>query len=125
MVSSDDEALVRNAHQTYFQALSSGNMDALADCFAFPAAFKGFLEDVVLATDKASLVATYKQLIAAAPKAARTELSSTEVSYLRPGVYTLTMTYEQFGPDDRSIHAGRAVYFMKRVNEGFKLFGVF
>jgi len=124
MSAADDEAEVREAHSRYFQALGSGDMDALAENFTFPAAFKGFLEDVVIATDKESLLATYQRLIAAAPKATRTELRGTDVSYLRPGVYMLTMSYEQYGADDTLIHEGRAVYFIKRVNDVFKLFAV-
>jgi hypothetical protein len=125
MSSADDEAKVRQAHGQYFQALGSGDMDALAENFVFPAAFKGWLEDVVIAKDKESLIATYKRLIAAAPKATRTELRGTDVSYLRPGVYMLTMSYEQYGADDKLIHEGRAIYFMKGVNDEFKLFAVF
>jgi hypothetical protein len=121
----DDEAKVREAHSRYFQALGSGDMDALAENFTFPAAFKGFVEDVLLATDKESLITTYEKLIAAAPKASRTEIRATDVSYLRPGVYMLTMSYEQYGADDALIHEGRAMYFMKRVNDDFKLFAVF
>lgn len=125
MSSAADEAKVREVHSQYFQALGSGDMDALAENFTFPATFKGFLEDVVIATDKESLLATYESLIAAAPKASRTELRGTDVGYLRPGVYMLTMSYEQYGTDDTLIHEGRAIYFMKRVNDDFKLFAVF
>jgi len=125
MASAEDEAKVREAHNRYFQALGSGDMDALAESFTFPAAFKGFLEDVVIAPDKGSLIATYEKLIAAAPKATRTEVHSLDVSYVRPGVYSLTMSYEQFGADDAPIHEGRAVYFLKSVNDDFKLFAVF
>lgn len=121
----DDEAKVRAAHGRYFEALGSGDMDALADNFTFPAAFKGFLEDVVIANDKASLVASYEKLIAAAPKASRTEVLGMDVSYVRPGVYMLAMTYEQYGADDTLIHEGRAMYFMKSVGDDFKLFAVF
>lgn len=125
MWSAEDEAKVRAAHGQYFQALGSGNMESLADNFVFPAVFKGFLEDAVIATDKASLLATYGKLIAAAPKASRTELISQDVSYLRPDVYMLTMDYKQYGANDSLIHEGRAVYFMKRVGDSFKLFAVF
>ena len=125
MWSADDEAAVRSAHSRYFQALGSGNMDGLAEVFVFPAVFKGFLEDTVIATDKASLLATYGRLIAAAPKATRTEVTSQGVSYLRPDVYMLTMDYKQYGANDSLIHEGRAVYFMKRVGDTFKLFAVF
>lgn len=124
MWSAEDEAAVRLAHGQYFQALGSGNMDGLAQNFVFPAVFKGFLEDPVVATDKASLLATYEKLIAVAPKATRTELVGQDVSYLRPDVYMLTMNYRQFGVNDSLIHEGRAVYFMKRVGDAFKLFAV-
>ena len=125
MRSADDEAAVRSAHGRYFQALGSGNMDALAETFVFPAVFKGFLEDTVIATDKLSLLATYGELIAAAPKATRTELIRQDISYLRPDVYMLVMDYKQYGANDSLIHEGRAVYFMKRVGNAFKLFAVF
>jgi hypothetical protein len=121
----DDEEKVRQAHSRYFEALGSGSMDTLAENFTFPAAFKGFLDDVVIATDEESLLATYQRLIAAAPKATRTELDATEVSSLRPNVYMLTMSYRQFGADDELIHEGQAVYFMKIVNGECKLFAVF
>jgi hypothetical protein len=120
-----DEAKVRERHSAYFEALGSGDMGALAENFTFPAAFKGFLEDVVIATDKDSLAVTYTNLIAAAPKATRTEMLGTDVDYVRPGVYVLTMRYKQFGADDALIHEGRALYFMKSVNNEFKLFAVF
>ena len=125
MLSADDEARVRERHDQYFQALGSGDMDALAENFTFPAAFKGFLDDVAIATDKESLIATYQRLIAAAPKATRTEIRGTDVGYVRPGVYTLTMSYQQYGADDALIHEGQAIYFVKRVDDNFKLFAVF
>lgn len=52
MSSTDDEAKVREVHSQYFQALGSGDMERLAENFTFPAAFKGFLDDVAIATDK-------------------------------------------------------------------------
>ena len=121
----DDEAKVREAHGQYFQALGSGDMNMLAESFTFPASFKGFLEDVVIATDAESLIATYERLIAAAPNATRTQVNGLDVGYLRPGVYMLSMSYEQFGEDDALIHKGQAIYFMKKVNDEFKLFAVF
>jgi hypothetical protein len=124
MWSAEDEAAVRLAHGRYFESLGSGNMNGLAENFVFPAVFKGFLEDPVIATDKTSLLATYEKLIAAAPKGTRTELVGQDVSYLRPDVYMLTMDYKQYGADDSLIHEGRAVYFMKRVGDTFKLFAV-
>jgi hypothetical protein len=125
LTAASDEAKVMETHNRYYQALSNGNMDALADNFTFPAAFKGFLDDVVVATNKESLLTIYEELIAAAPKATRTELRATEVSYLRPGVYMVTMSYEQYGEDDESIHEGSAMYFLKQVVDDYKLFAVF
>ena len=125
MSSPEDETKVRAVHSRYFEALNSGDMERLAENLTFPAAFKGFLEDVVIATDTQSLIATYEKLIAAAPSAARSEIRGTDVSYLRPGVYMLTMSYAQYGEDDALIHEGRAMYFMKRVDNNFKLFAVF
>ena len=120
-----NEARVRAVHDAYFQALGSGDMDALAAQFTFPAAFKGFLEDVVIATDKASLIATYEKLIAAAPKATRSNVHGVDFATLRPNVYMLTMNYQQFGPDDALIHEGKAMYFVKKQGDDFKLFAVF
>ncbi len=125
MGDSAEQAQVEALHNRYFEALGSGDMDQLADCFTFPAAFKGFLDDVTLATDKASLIATYQDLIAAAPKATRTELLGKETNCLRPGVYNLTMRYKQYGADDTLIHEGCADYFFKRVGNGYRLFAVF
>ena len=79
----------------------------------------------MLANDASALAATYERLIAAAPKAASTEVESLEANALRPGVYTLTMTYEQFDAQGATIHAGSAVYLMQRVDGALKLCGVF
>ena len=125
MVDAQDEGRVRETHNRYFQALASGDMVSLALNFTFPAAFKGFLDDVVIATDPASLGETYRRLIAAAPRATRTEPLGTVVDYVRPGVYVLTMHYAQYGADDTLVHEGRALYFMKKVGEDFRLFAVF
>ena len=102
----NDEAKVKAVHERYFQALSAGDMETLAEQFTFPATFKGFLDDVVVVMDKPSLLATYERLIAAAPKAERSELHALEVSYLRPGVYMLVMNYEQYGAADALVHEG-------------------
>ncbi|MGI9327810.1 MAG: hypothetical protein ACR2PZ_21510 [Pseudomonadales bacterium] len=120
-----DAAQVRSVHDQYLQALGAGDMDTVAELFTFPAAFKGFLDDVILATDKASLLAAYEQLIAVAPTATRMELLDVEVNYIRPQVYELAMIYEQYGAEDALIHSGRAVYFMKPVDGAFKIFAVF
>jgi hypothetical protein len=121
----EEEAQVRAVHERYFQALGAGDMDAVAAQFTFPAAFKGFLDDVVIADDPASLLATYRRLIAAAPKAARNDVLDTSVSFIRPGVYSLSMHYRQYDGDNTLIHEGRAIYFMKRIGSAFKLFAVF
>ena len=105
-------------------ALGTGDFAAVAEQFTFPAVFKGFLDDVVVATDATSLASIYERLIAAAPKAARTEVSSLEAGILRPEVYALTMTYEQFDADDKLIHAGSAVYLLKDTGGELKLFAV-
>ena len=122
---SDDEAAVREVHSRYFEALGAGDMQRVAEQFAYPAVFKGFLEDVVLAQNAQALIATYRDLIAAAPKAARSELHSTDVVKLRPGVFTLTMHYTQFSANDEVVHEGRAVYLIKGGADGFKICGVF
>lgn len=101
-------------------------MDAVADQFTFPAAFKGFLDDVITAGDKAALLAAYRRLIAAAPKAHHSKLGRVEVSDVRPGVYMLTAEYEQFDAADALVYAGKAVYFFKRLDDGeIRLFAVF
>ena len=69
-ISAELEERVRAHHAAYFEALGSGDLGSLAEVFTFPAAFKGFLDDVVVANDKESLVSSYEALIAAAPKAA-------------------------------------------------------
>lgn len=120
----DDERRVEQVYRAYFQALGSGDMNALAEKFTFPSVFKGFLDDVTIATDKASLLSTYRSLIAAAPKAAHSKLGNIEVASVRPGVYMLTVDYEQYGADQTLVYAGKAVYFMKRLNDDFRLFAV-
>lgn len=124
MSSVDDEAAIRELHARYFETLGSGDLEALAEHFTFPAVFKGFLDDVTMVSDGASLASTYRRLIAAAPKAARTEILSSDVSYLRPGVHMLVMHYKQFGSDDDLIHEGRAAYLAKFVGDEFRLFAV-
>ena len=83
------------------------------------------MDDVVIATDKASLVAAYEALIAAAPKAARSDTHDISVAQVRPNVYMLTFEYSQFDSDDKLIHTGKAIYFMKEVDGEIKLFAVF
>lgn len=125
MPHADEEAQVRAVHERYFRALAAGDMNGVAAQFTFPAAFKGFLEDVLIADDPASLVAAYRELIAAAPKATRNEVLDVSVSFIRPGVYSLSMHYRQYDARDRLIHEGRAIYFMKRLGSEFKMFAVF
>lgn len=124
MSSADDVAKIRELHARYFETLGGGDLNALAEHFTFPAVFKGFLDDVVMVPDKTTLASTYERLIAAAPKAARTEVLGSEVDYLRPGVYMLTMRYEQYGSEDQLIHEGRAAYLAKKMGDEFKLFAV-
>lgn len=124
MSSADDESRMRQLHGRYFETLGSGDLSALAEHFAFPAVFKGFLDDVAMVTDGAALAAAYERLIAAAPKAARTEVLGLDYARLRPGVHMLTMRYEQYGSDDRLIHEGRAVYLARNVGDELKLFAV-
>lgn len=115
---------IKAVHASYMAALGTGDLAAVAEQFTFPAAFKGFLDDVVIATDATSLASTYERLIAAAPKAARTNVNGLEAGILRPEVYSLTMTYEQFDADDNLIHAGSAVYLLKQARGELKLFAV-
>ena len=124
MLTNDDEANARDLHTQYMDALGQGDMDTVADLFAFRAVCKGFLEDLLVATDKASLLSTHTKLIAVAPKAHRTELLGIDVSYVRPQVFMLTMNYKQYGADDTVIHNGQALYFMKPVAETLKIFAV-
>lgn len=120
----DDESKMRELHARYFETLGSGDLDGLAEHFTFPAVFKGFLDDVATVSDPSALAPTYQRLIAAAPKAARTEVLGLDVAQLRPGVHMLTMRYEQFGADDQLIHEGRASYLAKEVGGELKLFAV-
>ena len=124
MLTTAEEEQVKAVHARYMAALGSGDFTAVAEQFTFPAVFKGFLDDVATATDAASLASTYERLIAAAPNAARTEVRGLEASIMRPGVYSLTMTYEQFDEEGGSIHTGSAVYLMKRAGDELKLFAV-
>ncbi len=125
LLTNEEDEQIKAVHGRYMAALGQGDMAAVAEQFTFPAVFKGFLEDVAVATDAASLASTYERLIAAAPHAARTDLQALQTGYLRPGVYSLTMTYEQFDGDDQLIHSGSAVYLVKRVGDELKIFGVF
>ncbi len=124
MLTSAEEKQIKVVHASYMATLGTGDLAAVAEQFTFPAVFKGFLDDVVIATDATSLASIYERLIAAAPRAARTNVNSLEAGTLRPGVYSLTMTYEQFDADDNLIHAGSAVYLLKHTGDGLKLFAV-
>ena len=124
MLTPDEEQQIKAVHANYMAALGRGDFEAMAEQFTFPAVFKGFLDDVAVATDAASLTSAYTNLIAAAPQAARTEVSHLQTGILRPGVYSLTMTYEQFDSNDQCIHAGNAVYLMQQAEGELKLFGV-
>ncbi len=124
VLTKDIEQSVQNLHAGYLQALGDGDMARVAEHFSFPAVFKGFLDDLVLVNDAASLSDTYERLLAAAPKAARTELLRTEVDYLRPGVYSLTMVYNQFDAKDELLHSGRALYLVKAESNALRLFAV-
>ncbi len=124
MLTSAEEKRIKAVHASYMAALGRGDFAEVAEQFTFPAVFKGFLDDVAIATDATSLTSTYQRLIAAAPKAANTDVSSLQAAILRPGVYSLTMTYEQFDASGDSIHAGSAVYLLKYVGDELKLFAV-
>ncbi len=124
MPTSAEEKQIREVHANYMAALGRGDFTGVAEQFTFPAVFKGFLDDVAIATDATSLASTYERLIAAAPKAASTQVSSLDVAILRPGVHSLTMNYEQFDSDGVSIHVGSAVYLLKHIGEELKLFAV-
>ncbi len=124
MLTSAEEQQIKAVHASYMAALGAGDFEAVAEQFTFPAVFKGFLDDVVTATDATTLASNYKRLIAAAPKAARTDVNGLEAGVLRPNVYSLTMTYEQFDADDKLIHAGSAVYLLKQADGELKLFAV-
>ena len=121
----EQEAKVRAHHSAYFEVLGGGDLNALAEVFTFPAVLKGFLEDVVVATDATSLAAHYEALIAAAPKATRTEAREVTVALVRPNVYMATFAYAQFDANDQLVHTGKAIYFMKEVDGAMKLFAVF
>ena len=124
MLAVEDKAKAEQLHSEYMQALSAGDMESVAALFTFPAVFKGFLEDVIVAEDARQVPGAYAKLIAVAPKAARMQLLGIDVSMVRPQVLMLTMTYEQFGADDKRIHSGQALYFMKPVDGVLKLFAV-
>ncbi|MDG2460245.1 MAG: hypothetical protein P8M73_05130 [Luminiphilus sp.] len=124
MIPAEDEVRIRETHERYYQALSDRDMDALAANFAFPASFKGFLESVVVATDKTSLAAAFDLLIAATPKSERTEIRSMDASYLRPNTYMLDTSYVLYDASDTVVHDGRAIYFMNRVENEVKIFAI-
>ncbi len=124
MTDQTEREAVLAAHDAYFNALGQGDMDAVAETFVFPAVFKGFLDDPVIAADAAELKEAYVRLIAAAPKAERSDIRSREVALVRPGVYMLTMDYVQYGAGNAVVHQGKAVYFLKPVGDGYRLFAV-
>jgi hypothetical protein len=124
MLTETEEEQLKAVHARYMSALSQGDFSAVAEQFTFPAVLKGFLEDITVVTDARSLASAYEHLIAAAPKAARTDVKTLQPAYLRPGVFSLTMHYEQFDADDVSIHSGSAVYLLKGISDELKIFGV-
>jgi hypothetical protein len=126
VAAADDKSKAEQVYREYFEALGRGDMDAVADRFTFPAAFKGFLDDVITVADKAALLAAYGRLIAAAPKAHHSRIVRVAVSDVRPGIFMLTAEYEQFDAQDALVYAGKAVYFFKRLEDGeIRLFAVF
>ena len=56
-------------HKEYFRLLSGNKLDQLKDIFFYPSIFKGFLDEIVIATKGDDLKYIYKKLIAKAPQA--------------------------------------------------------
>ena len=56
-------------HKEYFRLLSDNKLDQLKDIFFYPSIFKGFLDEIVIATKGDDLEDIYKKLIAKAPQA--------------------------------------------------------
>ena len=56
-------------HKEYFRLLSDNKLDQLKDIFFYPSVFKGFLDEIVIATKGDDLEDIYKRLIAKSPQA--------------------------------------------------------
>lgn len=124
MISPEDELRIKETHHRYYQALGTADWAALGEIFTFPAVFKGFVDEVLVATDASSLATTFAMLIAATPQAERTDILSMDATCVRSNTYMLDMSYVLYDMFDAPVHEGRAIYFMNRVLDDFKIFAI-
>ena len=119
-------------HKEYFRLLSDNKLDQLKDILYYPSIFKGFLDEIVIATKGDDLKDIYKKLIAKAPQADPDDNVSTStllkksIPYkLRDDSYVIIMEYSQVTEDDSEIFSGRAGYLFTNSNNEWKISGVF
>ena len=112
--------------------LSDNKLDQLKDIFFYPSIFKGFLDEIVIATKGDDLKDIYKKLIAKAPQADPDDNVTTSILLkksipykLRDDSYVIIMEYSQVTEDDSEIFSGRAGYLFTNSNNEWKISGVF
>ena len=47
-----------------------------------------------------------------------------DATRVRPNTYMLDMSYVLYDTSDAPVHEGRAIYFMNRVQDDFKIFAI-
>ena len=96
----NDIEIIKSIHAKYFDYMVNGDMDNVAKLFHYPSAFKGFLDNIVIAKDASELKEIYQDLIASAPNANRISMNETMPYKLRDNTYVIIMSYSQYNDDN-------------------------
>lgn len=119
-------------HKEYFRLLSNNKLNELKDIFFYPSVFKGFLDEIVIATKGDDLEEIYRKLISKAPQAdldanitTSTSLKKSIPYRLRDDSYMIIMEYSQVTEDESELFSGRAGYLFTKSNNKWKISGVF
>ena len=133
-MSDNDEDIdtIKKLHNKYIDMLSDNNMDELANLFSYPSAFKGFLNEIDIASDREDLKRVYEKLVSSAPQSdldanitTSTELKNSIPYKLRDDTYVIIMEYSQYKEDKSEFFTGRACYLFTRSDDDWKISGVF
>ena len=128
---------IKDKHDTYYKYLFENDMNSLANLFSFPAAFKGFVNEVQIAKNKKEIKNIYENLIKAAPQSKfankginyneiNTKVENKSIFKMREDTYMLIVKYTQSDKKDNSlIFSGRASYLFIKDDEEWLISGVF
>ena len=119
----NDIEIIKSIHAKYFDYMVNGDMDNVAKLFHYPSAFKGFLDNLLIAKDASELKEIYQDLIASAPSANRISMNETIPFKLRDNTYVIIMSYSQYN-DDSEIFSGNACYVFSKINKQWKISAV-